>query len=140
MQELFFCSHRFLHLVLSFQEEDKLNVFEMKCLRAILGVSRRDRISNASIRKSTNTEQTITDLIRIRRLKWFGHVCRKPSTSLVYQSYKQDFPQPRPRGRPPKRWIDHIRKDTKLPILTAERNAKDRPKWAESCRRGARGH
>ncbi len=126
--------------VLTVKEEDKLNVFEMRCLRAILGVSKRDRISNASIRKSTNAEQTITDLIRTRRLKWFGHVCRKPSTSFVYQSYKQDFPQPRPRGRPPKRWTDHIRKDTKLPILTAEGNAKDRSKWAESCRRGVRGH
>ncbi len=32
---------------------------------------RRDRISNASIKKSTNAEQTIKDLIRTRRLKWF---------------------------------------------------------------------
>ena len=112
----------------------------MRCLRAIPGVSRRDRISNANIRKTTNSEYSITDMIRTKRLKWFGHVCRKPTTSLVYQSYKQDFPQPRPRGRPPKRWSDHIKKDTKLPLLTAERNAENRSKWAESCRRGARGH
>ena len=126
--------------VLTIKDENKLNVFEMRCLRAILGVSRRDRISNANIRKTTNSEYSITDMIRTKRLKWFGHVCRKPTTSLVYQSYKQDFPQPRPRGRPPKRWSDHIKKDTKLPLLTAERNAKNRSKWAESCRRGARGH
>ena len=78
--------------VLTTKEENKLNVFEMRCLRAILGVSRRDRITNASILKTTESERTVIDMIKTRRLKWFGHVCRKPTTSLVNQSYKQDFP------------------------------------------------
>ena len=49
----------------------------------------------------------------------------KQTTSLVYQSHKQDFSQKRSKGRPPKRWSDQIRKDTRLPLLTAERNTKD---------------
>jgi len=30
----------------------------------------------------------------------------------MWTAYKQDFNVKRPRGRPPKRWADHIRTDT----------------------------
>ena len=42
-----------------------------------------------------------------KRLKWFGHICRKQNTSLVYQNFEQDFPHKRTRGRPPKCWYIH---------------------------------
>ena len=115
--------------VLTTKEENKLNVFEMRRLRSILGISRRDRIRNVKIRRMTQSEKTIVEVIKTKRLKWFGHVCRKQTTSLVYQSYKQVFPQKRPKGRSPKRWSDQIRNDTRLPLLTAERNTKNRTKW-----------
>ena len=46
--------------------------------------------------------------------------------------YKDNFPDKRPPGRPPKRWEDQIREDTGLPLLTAEKYAKDRKRW-KSC-------
>ena len=119
--------------------ERKLLVFEMQCLRSILGVSRMSRIRNEEIRRCTGSEKTIVEVIKDKRLKWFGHVCRKPTDSWVYQAYKQDFPHPRPRGRPPKRWIDLIKDDTGLPILTAERNTQDRSRWRQRRHRCARG-
>ena len=48
-------------LVLTVKEKNKLNVFDMRCLKSILDMSRRDRISNTNIRKSLNAEHTITD-------------------------------------------------------------------------------
>ena len=42
---------------------------------------------------------------------------------MVYTSYKQDFVNTRPRGRPPKIWTDKIRRDTGLHLLTAGSNA-----------------
>ena len=120
-------------------DEKKLLVFEMQCLRSILGVSRLNRIRNEEIRRITGSEKTIIEMIKEKRLKWFGHVCRKETDSWVLQAYKQDFPHRRPRGRPPKRWVDLIRKDTGLPILTAERNVQHRRGWRQSRRRCARG-
>ena len=120
-------------------DENKLLVFEMQCLRSILGVSRLNRIRNEEIRRISGSEKTILDVIKDKRLKWFGHVCRKPNDSWVYQSYKQDFPHPRPRGRLPKRWVDLIKRDTGLPILTAERNAQQRSRWRKNRLRSARG-
>ena len=111
------------------EEERKLLSFEMKCLRSLLGVSLRDRLKNETIRKILNVGMSITDIIRKKRMKWFGHVVRLPQNSYVSIAYKQDFLVKRSKGRPPKRWSDQLRNDTGLPLLTAERIGKDREKW-----------
>ena len=116
-------------------DERKLLSFEMKCLRSILGVSLRDRYRNERIRQLLNIDQTIVDVIRKRRLQWFGHVNRSDVEGYVKISYKTDFTKKRPKGRPPKQWTDLVRADTGLPLLTAERNCQDRTKWRESTRR-----
>ena len=118
----------------------RLEVFEMRCLRAILGISIRERIRNAKVRRMLDMETTIIDVIRKKRLRWFGHVVRRPSESYVSKAYRQDFTNRRPRGRPAKRWTDQIKSDTGLPLLTAERRATDRRGWRrESGLVGARG-
>ena len=45
------------------KEINSLLVFEMKCLRAILRVTRSDRFSNIAIRKSLNVVETIDEII-----------------------------------------------------------------------------
>ena len=84
-------------------DEKKLLVFEMQCLQSILVVSRLNRIRNEEIRRITGSEKTIIEMIKEKRLKWSGHVCRKETDSWVLQACKQDFPHRRRRGRPPKR-------------------------------------
>ena len=114
-------------------DKHKLEVFEMRCLRSILGVNIRDRITNVAVRKGLKCETTIVQEIQKRRLRWFGHVVRKPHENFVSRAYRQDFPNPRPRDRPAKRWIDQVREDTSLPIATAERRANDRRDWRRAC-------
>ena len=111
----------------------------MQCLRSKLGVSKLNRIRNEEIRRISGSKKTILDVIKDKKLKWFGHVRRKANDSWVYQSYKQDFPHPKPRGKPPKRWVDLIKRDTDLPILTAKRNAQQRSRWRQTRLRSARG-
>ena len=115
-------------------EEDKrkLEVFENRCLRAMLGITLHDRIRNEKVKKSLNINISITDIIKKKRMCWFGHINRLPNTSYVLHTYKSGFPGPRPRGRPPKRWEDQIKKDTGLPLRTAEKVAMDRGEW-RSC-------
>ena len=114
------------------EDERRLEVFEMRCLRRILGVSLRERRTNESIRKALGMPNSITEVIKRKRLKWFGHISRRPPNSYVSLALRQDFPNPRPRGRPPKKWTDQIRKDTGLPLATAERRAADREGWRRS--------
>ena len=111
------------------EDTRKLEAFEMRCLRVILGVTQRQRLRNEHVRTVTTVTTTITDIITKKRLKWFGHVTRRPPESYVARAYWQDFPNPRSRGRPPKRWSSHIREDTGLPLTTAERRASVRGAW-----------
>jgi len=123
------------------EEIDALMVFEMKCLRAILGVTRSERIRNTHIRKTLGMAETIEDVVSARRLRWFGHVVRSAAHSRINASYKQDFPNRRPVGRPPKRWTDNIREQCGIPLLTAERRAQSKDQWRRDVFRwAARGH
>ena len=74
-------------------------------------------------------KETITETIQMKRLHWFGHVIRRNPNSYVNISYKIDFRNTRPQGRPPKRWKDQIKDDTSLALATAERNALQRGHW-----------
>ena len=59
-------------------DENRLNIFEMSCLRRILGVSRLDKIRNSHIKQSLNLKTSVTDRVSNKRLKYFGHVARLP--------------------------------------------------------------
>ena len=89
-------------LTLREQEIRALSVFEMKCLRHILGVTMNDRLSNAHIRETLGMTKTIEDVVSERKLQWFGHVVR--NNEWINAAYKQDFSGRRARGRPGKRW------------------------------------
>ena len=53
------------------KEIDALLVFEMKCLRAILRITRSDRLRNTMIRKKLNINETIEYIVLKRRLRSF---------------------------------------------------------------------
>ena len=111
------------------RDSEKLSVFENNCVRSILGVKLKDKISLRILRAAAKIDNPIENVIRKRRLTWFGHICRLTNESLVKRMMKEDFLTKRRRGRPPKRWQDLIKADTGLPLATAERYAQDRKLW-----------
>ena len=121
-------------------DQCKLESFEMRCLRSILGVRLLDKIRNTEIRQRLNITRTITEEITQRRLKWFGHVARMPQQRLPRQVYPHDFDTLRPRGRPPTRWRDQVQTDLGMPLQDAEHQAQGRPEWRRFTRKRAKGH
>ena len=111
------------------EDERKLQVFENNCLRIMLGIKLKDRVSIEKLHKKAGITSNISNIVKKQRLTWFGHVCRLHQKSIVKKVFKDDFKKKRKRGRPPKRWIDHIREDTGLPPLTAEKYAQDKKRW-----------
>ena len=103
---------------------NSLLVFEMKCLRAILRVTRGGRLSNIAIRKSLKVDETIEEVIVKRQLRVFCHATR--SRDIINASYKLNFTNPRPRGCPLQRWSDGIRENSGVLLLTLERMEADR--------------
>ena len=118
----------------------RLETFEMRCLRIILGVRLMDKVRNEEIRRRLNITTTICEEITRRRLKWFGHVVRMTPNRLPFQAYKNDFKKRRPQGRPPTRWRDQVEKDIGIPLKEAEQQAQGRTEWRRTTRRRAKGH
>jgi hypothetical protein len=93
-------------------------VFDHWCLRIILRVRYPNIISNATLRSRCNRIQPLAELIRDRRLKWFGHVLRKPAEDIAHRVL---FAQPpnswrRRRGGQILIWSDCVKKDLEFSL------------------------
>ena len=53
-----------------------MNVLEMKCLRSLVGVSRKYRVRNEEVRRRAGIEREFASRTDQRVLRWFGHVER----------------------------------------------------------------
>ena len=56
------------------EDENRLLVFEMMCLRKILGVSLLAKIRNSHIRQTLNLAHTIIDQINQKRMRFFRRI------------------------------------------------------------------
>ena len=85
--------------------------FDMRCQRRLLRVFWQQHISNHSIRERTK-QPTASSILRQRRLRWFGHLHRMPSSlpaRRVYAFNPNIHGWKRPRGRPKTTWVDSIK-------------------------------
>ena len=64
-------------------ERQKLNVFEMKCLRSMTGVSWLDRVMNEVVRARTGVRRELAARVDMNDLRWFGHVERMDNERLL---------------------------------------------------------
>ncbi|GJT88940.1 hypothetical protein Tco_1070657 [Tanacetum coccineum] len=95
-------------------------------LRWACGKTMLDMIPNGVFRTVLEVE-TIISKMREGRLKWFGHVRRKPQQALVRRVKALIVNGKRRRGRPKLRWEDRLKLDMKELLLsediTSNRNA-----------------
>lgn len=63
-------------------------------------------------------KETITNLVKAQRIKWFGHVMRRSDSECLKAAVEWKPTEKRQRERPKERWIDGIKQDLeKLGIL-----------------------
>ncbi|BHF81200.1 hypothetical protein SprV_0702433000 [Sparganum proliferum] len=98
------------------EDERKLEVFDHHCLRTILRVKLTDFVSNETVRTRCNNIARIIQAIQERRLRWFGHVLRRPPQELSVTAID---PAPllhwrRRRGGQFKTWLDTVRQDMEV--------------------------
>ena len=98
------------------REESKLRVFENMVLRRILGPKRDDvtgewrRLHNEEL-NDFYSSPNIVRVIKLRRLRWAGHVARMSEETGVYRVLVGKPEGRRPLGRHRRRWVDNIRTD-----------------------------
>ena len=91
-------------------QEARLEVNEMRMLRWMCGVTRRDKIRTEHIRGTTRVVQA-SKKITEKRLKRYGHVRRMKEEHILRRMLDVDIPWKRRRGRPNLRWKDACKRD-----------------------------
>ena len=113
-------------------ERQKLNVFEMKCLRSMTGVSRLDRVRNEVVRVRTGVRRELAARVDMNVLRWFSHVERMDNERLLKKVMNGKVDGRSARGRPRFGWMDGVKKalnDRRMDIRKASERAKNRNEW-----------
>jgi hypothetical protein len=96
------------------RDRKQLNIFERKVYREILdpvydNEKENWRILNNKEIYAIVKKPTITETIRLRRLRWFGHVQRMEEDRIPKRVLYMNLESTRPRGRPRNRWQNEVR-------------------------------
>ena len=113
-------------------QERKLEVAEMRMLRWMGGVTRRDRIRNDYIRGTVKVVE-VSKKIQQKRLQWYGHVMRREDDHACRRVMDMEVEGRRRRGRPKFRWKDNIANDMREKGLR-EQDVLDRRSWRRLIR------
>lgn len=105
-----------------------LEATEMDFWRRAAGRSRIERIPNDTIRTNMEVGHTITDEIRTKQLRWYGHVQRMEERRLPKQILTWRPTGRRKRGRPRRSWREGIDNEIQLRGLDEEL-WNDREQW-----------
>ncbi|KAL5157078.1 Outer envelope protein 64, mitochondrial [Glycine soja] len=107
------------------QHENKVGVAEMRMLRWMCGKTRQDKIRNETIRERVGVAPIVEKVVE-NRLRWFGHVERRPVDSVVRRVDQMERRQTiRGRGRPKKTIREVIKKDLEINGLDRRWFARD---------------
>ncbi|GKB01880.1 hypothetical protein Tco_0829924 [Tanacetum coccineum] len=98
---------------------NKVEVAELRMLRWTYGKTMVDMIPNGVFRAELDVD-SIIDKIREGRLRWFGHVKRRPQSALVRRVEALVVEGSRRRGRPKVRWEDRLKMDIKELCLSED--------------------
>ena len=113
-------------------ERQKLNVFEMKCLRCMTGVSRLDRVRNEVVRARTGVRRELAATVDMNVLRWFGNVERMDNERLLKKVMNAKVDGRSTRGRPRFEWLDGVKRalnDRRMDIKEASECARNRNEW-----------
>ena len=118
---------------LTTRTSSQIQAAEMRVLRMIRGVTRRDRIRNEEIRERLRIT-SVLKIIEKNKLRWYGHVKRMEDTRHAKKFLEWVPPGRRPVGRPRKRWTQGVeeaaeQRGRKLQEIIRDEDFQDRDLW-----------
>ena len=122
-------------------QERRLNSFHMRCLRTILDITWKDKVTNQFVLGQTNTRPLHTTL-KLTHLWWCGHVARMSDQRTPAAIFFGELSSgSRPVGRPLLRFKDVIKRDLQdFGIATDSwvRLCQDRTEWRARLLQGTK--
>ena len=91
------------------------------------GVSWRDSVRSAEVARRSGVRE-LGDVLRVRRLGWFGHVVRREETEILGKTQHVVAPGRRPPGRHKKTWRKSMQEELASLNLQKEQ-AQNRDQW-----------
>ncbi len=113
-------------------ERNKLDVFEMRCLRSMVGVTRMDRVRNEEVKRRARIVKKMSERVDQRVLDWYGHVVRKSEERLTKRVWKAEVSGPNLTGRHRRGWMEGVERGLGLRGMSVEQgkeSASDRREW-----------
>ena len=111
--------------------ERRIQAFESKCMRRLLGISYKEHKTNEYVWQTVESlvgpQEHLLATVKRRKLKWFGHITRHDS--LCKTIMQGTVEGGRRRGRQHKSWSDNIKTWTDLSTPELLESAADRPVW-----------
>ena len=106
---------------------------DRRMLRYMAGVRLQDHTMSEEVARRCGLRQ-ISDVMRERRLRWYGHVKRRDEGEALAIARDWTVEGRRPRGRPRKTWIDNVKDDMRALNLTDDMT-EDRQVWRSAIAR-----
>ncbi|XP_045457359.1 uncharacterized protein LOC123667510 [Melitaea cinxia] len=125
------------------KQERRLNTFHMRCLRSILNITWKDRVTNERVLGIAQLPSVVA-LLKQKRLRWLGHVHRMSSARLPRQTLLGQIAfAKRNVGRPMLRFRDCAKRD--MVAFNIDRNswedlASNRNEWRKTIFTGCKTH
>ena len=120
-------------------DENRIMAAEMWIWRRMLGVSWKEKRTNASILSELDVQKELLGKIMTLKLAYFGHIMRGSGSPLTLQIVEGMVEGKRKRGRQKKQWFDNIREWTGLSYMRAKRSAQNRSAWRRTIKKCAEG-
>lgn len=118
--------------VLNNTMKSRLQAVEMKYLRRVKGITRRDRIRNEAVRNELKIEP-ILERVEKQQLSWFGHLVRMGQDRQVKKVWMARVIKKQGRGRPRKTWDNTVAElllKRNLTWTEARAKARNKSEWA----------
>jgi hypothetical protein len=110
------------------EDQRRISAFEMTTYRKMLRVSWMEFRTNESILEEIQPERRLLEVVKARKLNYFGHMIRADKLpAFICQGYLDGK---RARGRPNRRrWMDDVKDWTGMAMADCVRTARNREQW-----------
>ncbi len=96
-------------------ERKRLDVFGMRCLRSMVGVTRMGRVRNEDVR-----QRELSERVDERVLSWYGHMVRMGEEGMTKRMWKGKVSGVRVRGSPRRGWMEGMERALGVRGLSVE--------------------